>query len=200
MGNLSAVTDANALTRTYGYDYDAQNRLLTAQTGADDWQYAYDAAGNRTAMTTTYDSQLITTLYTYDNASHLTSIQLPASSIQSTWDARGNLLSDGVFTYTYDGANRMVGATSLTTTAVYTYNGDGLERIGVQQGDAWSYPLSDALGFVRQWTNARGGGSNPLYYDPFGVPLPQPNTPSSPLGYTGEWTDAVTGLQYLRAR
>jgi len=40
------------------------------------------------------------------------------------------------------------------------------------------------------------------------VPLPQPTTPASPFGYTGEtcpersegWTSAATGLQYLRAR
>ena len=84
-----------------------------------------------------------------------------------------------------------------STGARYLY---GLERIGVQQDGAWSYPLSDALGSVRQWTDADGGGADPLYYDPFGVPLPQPNTPSSPFGYTGEWTSAATGLQYLRAR
>ncbi|MBN1875096.1 MAG: RHS repeat-associated core domain-containing protein [Anaerolineae bacterium] len=83
------------------------------------------------------------------------------------------------------------------TGARYLY---GLERIGVQQDGAWSYPLSDALGSVRQWTNARGAGNDPQSYDPFGVPLPQPTTPASPFGYTGEWTDAATGLQYLRAR
>ncbi|HNT78710.1 MAG TPA: RHS repeat-associated core domain-containing protein [Anaerolineae bacterium] len=32
------------------------------------------------------------------------------------------------------------------------------------------------------------------------MPLPQPNTPTSPFGYAGEWTSAATGLQYLRAR
>jgi RHS repeat-associated protein len=39
-----------------------------------------------------------------------------------------------------------------------------------------------------------------LGLSPFGVPLPRPTPPSSPFGYTGEWTDALIGLQYLRAR
>jgi hypothetical protein len=36
------------------------------------------------------------------------------------------LRNDGVYTYTYDGAGRMVQAQNLTLTLVYTYNADGL--------------------------------------------------------------------------
>ena len=43
-----------------------------------------------------------------------------------TWDARGNLVSDGTFTYTYNAAGRMVQVESITATLVYTYTSAGL--------------------------------------------------------------------------
>ncbi|MBC7227543.1 MAG: hypothetical protein H5T61_09960 [Thermoflexales bacterium] len=46
-----------------------------------------------------------------------------------TWDARGNLIGDGIFTYAYNSAGRLVRATSVTATLVYTYTADGL-RVG----------------------------------------------------------------------
>ena len=85
----------------------------TYSTG-EQFEYAYDAVGNRTAMTTTEG----TTTYEYDAANRLTS----ADGVPYTWDARGNLLSDGTFTYTYNAAGRMVRAESITATLVYTYN------------------------------------------------------------------------------
>ena len=42
------------------------------------------------------------------------------------WDANGNLLSDGVNTYTYDAANRLVSVTSdQNSVTSYQYNGLG---------------------------------------------------------------------------
>jgi RHS repeat-associated protein len=157
---------------------------------------------------------------------------------------RGNLIHDGVYTYTYDTAGRMVQAESLTATLVYTYtsaalsasNGDGLlvtqgtsatvstftwdlalrlpqvlgtsdslhlygyGRIGVRQNDAWHYPLPDALGSARQWTDGTGSLDYAAGYTPFGVPMWQQGSAPAPWGYTGEHWDANVGLLYLRAR
>jgi len=60
--------------------------------------------------------------YTYDAANRLTGV----GGETFTWDNRGNLTHDGTFTYTYDAAGRLVGAQSITSTLVYTYNGDGV--------------------------------------------------------------------------
>ena len=58
-----------------------------------------------------------------------------------TYDNRGNLLSDGVFTYTYNAAGRLVQAQSITATLVYTYNADGLRVAqsvdGVETAFTW---------------------------------------------------------------
>jgi len=74
--------------------------------------------GNREALTTT--TGVVT--YTYDAANRLTSV----GGKTCTWYERGNLRHDGTFTYTYDAAGRLVGAQSITSTLVYTYNGDGV--------------------------------------------------------------------------
>jgi hypothetical protein len=51
--------------------------------------------------------------------------------VDYSWDANGNLLNDGVNSYTYDFANRL---TSVNGTVNYGYNGlnDRLTQNGVQ--------------------------------------------------------------------
>jgi YD repeat-containing protein len=53
--------------------------------------------------------------------------------IAYTWDANGNLLSDGARSYTYDHANRLVGVNGVGLAVSYAYNGLG-DRL--QQTDA----------------------------------------------------------------
>ena len=71
------------------------------------FEYAYDAAGNRTAMTTTAGA----TLYQYDAANRLTAVD----GAPLTWDNThvlaasamdGNLLEAPGARYLYDAANR----------------------------------------------------------------------------------------------
>lgn len=42
-----------------------------------------------------------------------------------TWHNNGNLLNDGVYTYTYDAANRLIGASSQSSVFSYQYSGLG---------------------------------------------------------------------------
>ena len=93
--------------------YDSLNRLtaadyrsttLTAGSTGEHYEYAYDAVGNRTAMTeTTALAETTVTTYTYDAANRLTRIQQPASSLVSTLGMReATSSSDGTFTYAYN--------------------------------------------------------------------------------------------------
>ena len=67
------------------------NRLTKADySTGESFAYQYDAVGNRTVMT---DATGVTT-YTYDAANRLTNL----GDVSYTWDARGNLVSDGTFT------------------------------------------------------------------------------------------------------
>ena len=155
--------------------HDSLNRLTgaTYSTG-ESFAYQYDAVGNRTAMTTTspLDETTVTT-YTYDAANRLTSVQQPASSIQYTWDDRGNLVSDGTFTYAYNGAGRMVAclgtnrlAESITATLVYTYNAQGLRVAQSVDGTVTTFAWDWASGLpemLAQSPNPQSPNHQSLY-------------------------------------
>jgi RHS repeat-associated protein len=134
-------------TRVISYTYDPLGRLVEADySTGEQFQYAYDAVGNRTVHTATLDAATVTT-YTYDAANRLTS----AGGVTYTWDARGNLTSDGTFTYTYNSAGRMVWAESVTVTLVYTYNAQGL-RVA-QSVIGFGEPAGDMTSFAWDWAS-----------------------------------------------
>lgn len=74
-----------------------------------------------------------------------------------------------------------------------------LPGIGQQVGSAWQYLHADALGNVRQVTDASGAVIGSRRYSPFGEVIAGTGS-LSPLGFTGEHQDAASGLTYLRAR
>jgi RHS repeat-associated protein len=155
--------------------------------------------------------------------------------ITYTWDANGNMLSDGVNTYAYDKANRLKSFTGASLSASYAYNGlgdrmqqtvngvpetylldtatgltqvladgahtylYGVDRISQQCITVTDYFLGDALGSVRQLTDASGSVILAKSYEPYGEVLDSGGSRESSYGFTGEWTD-TTGLVYLRAR
>ncbi len=140
VGNRVRVTETlTGTTRIIDYVYDSLNRLGSADySTGESFEYAYDTIGNRTAMTNTAG----TTLYQYDKANRLTSVD----DVGYTWDDRGNLVDDGTFTYTYNTAGRMVRAESITVTLVYTYNADGLRVEQSINGDITNFVWDWASG------------------------------------------------------
>ena len=58
---------------------------------------------------------------------------------------------------------------------------------------------TDQLGSIRALTNSAGSVVGTATYDAYGGVLTQTGT-LTPFGYAGQYTDAATGLQYLRAR
>ncbi|AHG22827.1 hypothetical protein Z042_14735 [Chania multitudinisentens RB-25] len=96
-GRITTLKD-NRATRLHNYD--AAGRLTGYTTPATTLTYTYDANGNRTGQTLNG----IYTPYTYaPNTNRLTHIDAQ----QLTWNAAGNLISDGQFQYTYDGTGRL---------------------------------------------------------------------------------------------
>ena len=72
--------------------------------------------------------------------------------------------------------------------------------VGQWDGDAWSYPLADGLGSVRQQTDGGGYVTQRVGYAPFGRMVAVEGVPLTGRGYTGERWDGDVGLLYLRAR
>jgi RHS repeat-associated protein len=117
--------------------------------------YTYDPMGNRLSMTT--PAGAIT--YTYDVADRLLST---SDGTAFTWDANGNMLSKGTTTYAYDVANRLTQVVSGTTTAQFTYDGDGKRFNKTANGTAthYLYDVNTSLPVVLAETT---GGADTLY-------------------------------------
>lgn len=81
-------------------------------------------------------------------------------------------------------------------TNTYLY---GLGRICEEQPGGWLYHLGDALGSVRQLTDATGEVQLARSYEPYGDPLSTVGDASSIYQFTGEMRDA-SGLTHLRSR
>ncbi|MEJ5312525.1 MAG: RHS repeat-associated core domain-containing protein [Anaerolineae bacterium] len=171
---------ANRLTRIQlpdssiqGYTWDNRGNLLADGT----FTYTYSAAGRMVRA----ESLTATLVYTY-NADGLRVAQ--AQSVQSvqsvdifTWDWATpvpELLGDGDSLYLI-----------------------GYDTLGWQTGDNWTFVLPDALGSVRQETDAAGAVIAVREWSPYGEEF---GTSQAGLGYTGEWFDAYINLAYLRAR
>ncbi|MGI4847103.1 MAG: RHS repeat-associated core domain-containing protein [Janthinobacterium lividum] len=106
------------------FDYDGQGRLITAQLGTSQQHFRYDANGNRTAVT--YDNATFANTIAPDSNRLLASAGPIAQT--NTFDATGNLISDGTITYQYSARGRLASTMLDGATSHYLYNGIG-ERV-----------------------------------------------------------------------
>jgi len=198
---------------TYDYDYDAVGNRTSMMVNASNlYTYTYDVADRLIADSThteqnrydnrgtlTYDGDWV---YEYDGANRLARATLAnvfGVEINYTYNGDGLMVAEdvngSVTRYTWDQALELPQMLAASNGDRYLY---GHDRLGVERANAWSYPLPDAMGTVRQRSDAAGNVSGLAAYDPFGKFL-QGEGASDPFGFTGERTTAI-GLQYLRAR
>jgi RHS repeat-associated protein len=189
VGNRTAYTVTVGATTVTTYTYDAANRLTNAGGVA----YAWDDRGNLT-------SDGVFT-YTYNAAGRLVRAQSITATLAYTYTADGlrvaQSVNSSVMTTTWDLALGLAQVLATSDGALDLY---GLGRIAEVRGGAWAYPLGDALGSVRQWTDSQGYVTYAAGYAPYGETLWQAGNTESAWGFTGEWWDASLGLEYLRAR
>ena len=143
---------------------------------------------------------------------------------------------DGVTTYAYDSANRLISASNTLGVKTYRYSGlgdrlqetingqtttftvdlaagltqtldDGTNaylygygRIAQVNASDAQYFLGDALGSVRQLTDASGAVTMAKVYDPYGVVSAISGNGSTSYGYANEYQDSYIKLIYLRSR
>src|SRR5260221_10616027 len=124
-GNVWGISNYRERTRDQTFTYDPLNRLTSAQNAGTNcaattvngkteyWgnSYSYDAWGNLLNKTITKCSA--------ENAVFTMTVKNQA--LYYPYDAGGNMLSDGISSYTFDQENRICGANGYT----YTYEGDG---------------------------------------------------------------------------
>ncbi len=121
-GNITSASDS--ANGNWSYGYDALNRLATANknSGQQAFAYDYDRFGNRWNQRLTAGSGG-TASYSFDANNRI---------VGSSYDAVGNLLSDGFHSYTYDAENRMISVDNGGT-ASYVYDALG-RRVKVPAG------------------------------------------------------------------
>ena len=83
-----------------------RSELAAAQIGANSYGYAYDSIGNRQW----FSANGVTNGYAANCLNQYSSVEQSTFNIQPTYDADGNLTSDGAFNYAFDAENRLVSA------------------------------------------------------------------------------------------
>ncbi len=168
--------------------------------------YSFDEVGERTKAT---PSSGPATSYGYDQAGDLTSVEREGEGETPTIDD----------SYAYDGDGLRTSQTKGATTEHLTWDGtEGLPLILSEGGYSFIYGPSDtpieqidAEGHVtylhhdqqnsiRMLSGEDGSVEGKRTYDAYGNLLEHTGSGTSPLGYDGQYTDADTGLVYLRAR
>ena len=109
---------------TWNYAYDKDNRLSSASysTGLQ-FGVTLDADSNVSAL----KQASTTTNYTYNKVNELTNATA-VSAVKFTYDANGNMLSDGQRTYSYDAENRLIAIVYSSTHASTRFAYDGRSR------------------------------------------------------------------------
>jgi len=191
VGNREVVTDAIGV---HTYAYDAANRLTGIQLPDSSIQgYTWGNRGNLLADGTF--------TYTYSAAGRMVRAESITTTLVYTYNADGLRVAQSqsvasvqsVDTFTWDWA---MGVPELLSDGESLYL-IGYDTLGWQRGADWTFVLPDALGSVRQETDATGAVTAMREWSPYGEEVGGAQTG---LGYTGEWWDDAVGLQYLRAR
>ena len=128
IGNRTAMSRAGsafAAPDTISYSYNSRSEVIGAvsnQNSAYNYAYSFDPIGNRLT------ANLAGTSYNY--TTNMLNQYTVVNSNQPTYDDDGNMLTNGSWTYTWNGENRMVQAVNGNTKLqfVYDYMGRRIEK------------------------------------------------------------------------
>jgi RHS repeat-associated protein len=211
-GSAGFAYDANGNPAQSGDQVGPDNQLLSDGT----WNYHYDAEGNLVSKVNIASGATWT--YAYDLLNRITSAEEDDAGghlIQRAdfvYDVFGNRIDDKVTTpqgttdtrASYDDQGNAIAdlnaQNQITTRRLYLDGVDQLfARVGAAGDVAWY--LTDQQGSVRDLADGTGAIRDHLDYSAFGATTNQTN-PSfgDRFEYTAREFDAVTGLQYSRAR
>jgi len=112
-------TMINSTTNTFGYN--SKSELIDAVMGLDDYGYNYDQIGNRITATSSVDSVSSEMDYLCNALNQYTNIVSVTTEVP-TYDADGNMLTNGDWTYTWNGENRLTAASNATTIVNFKYD------------------------------------------------------------------------------
>jgi RHS repeat-associated protein len=117
---ITGITDTTDAANSWTYGYDLLDRLTNANKTGTTIGFTYDANGNRLTETGTNAS-------TYSVSSTSNRLNSVSGSLAKSYsfDAVGNITSDGTHAFAYNNRGRMKSSTTGGTTTNYTYNALG---------------------------------------------------------------------------
>jgi RHS repeat-associated protein len=204
--NITQTTDPSG--QAVSQSFDSANELGSQSiAGITTNTFGYDQNGNRTSGT---DQNNKTTAYTYDQANQLIDYEGPDHT-QPNQSASDQYVYDG------DGLRQTKAQDNLLTNEVWDSSGDlplmiedgptayiagpdGLAIEQITQDGTARYYSHDQLGTTTALTNQAGDTTATYQYDAYGNPNGPAPAVQQPFAYAGQYTDAETGLQYVRAR
>jgi len=214
-----AYDDRNRLVQagSTAYEYDGAGNPVKLGTGTNTFNagdeltagagtsYGYNEDADRVSS---HPPSAAATSYTYNQIGELTSVSRPAEGSTPK-------LEDS---YVYNGEGLRVSQTDATATtnlawdlaespatvlsdggASYVYGPEDLPIEQISSSEAVLYLHHDQQGSTRLLTETDGNVAGSASYNAYGVPAALTGA-TSPLGFDGQYTDADTGLQYLRSR
>ncbi|HEX6797111.1 MAG TPA: RHS repeat-associated core domain-containing protein [Ktedonobacterales bacterium] len=210
---LNRLTSGPEGSDTYGdpHHLDAATAITGSSTS---YSASYDAAGDMTCRapttaTTCSGLRITGAELTYDNERRLSSWQntpsSPTSSTSNLYDGEGNRVEQTVTngaattTVTYIGELEELSTTAGVATTTTSYYAGGA-RIAQAVNGAFSYLGSDSLGSAQVSLDANGNAQASVLYDPYGNVRYSSGTMPGTYGFTGQRSDAATGLDYYIAR
>ena len=213
-GQVATVEDERGVTR---HAYDARDRLVQVA-HPEGWtvDYGYDAAGNRTSLSTKFGTEAArTTTNVYDRANRLTRTTSAEGEVTTfAYDAAGNRTASSLpngtaVAWTYDARNRMtrvehrkVSTNANIALATYLWNAQGLRSredstVGTDVRSCRFDHTYDRLGRLTRTLIGNGPGGNPCpapgdwtyAYDAVGNRIAE-GTPTFPGGSSSFTYDA----------
>ncbi|MWJ31907.1 RHS repeat-associated core domain-containing protein [Saccharibacillus sp. WB 17] len=204
------ITSRSDGTTSGTFTYDELDRIITSSEGAE--TYTYDGKGNRLTLQSSIQMPHKNNIdYTYNQAEQLSNVTRNQTSVSYKYNGDGlmterSIAKNGQATttrYYYDGANIIAEGSvaadgSVTFKARYVRGAQLIYREDASNQKA--YYQHNGHGDVTGLVKADGTTLNSYTYDIWGNPLTANVQVENPFGYSGEFWDEDTGLQYLRSR
>ena len=160
-GNITSITGGG---QEFEYRYDKYGRLISAEDypGGYVWTYTYDDGGNITqrGLTDYYNNKnpnSILATYTYGNTDW-PDLLTAYNGKSITYDAIGNPLSDGTWTYGWQHGRQLASMSKSGSSITYGYNADGKRIFKTVNGTTYNFSyLGDQLTDLSR-------GSNKLHF------------------------------------
>jgi RHS repeat-associated protein len=105
------VMTAQSGTNVLSCAYNPRSEVTGATIDTNDYAYIYDNIGN--SLFTSINA--VTNAYTVNALNQYTDISYPVNPVNPVYDLDGNMLTNGVWSFTYDAENRMIDAYSNDT-------------------------------------------------------------------------------------